>query len=114
MGDLQTVQWQIVNYWQSKEKLPPTLAELEDSISGFVVPTDKETGAVYEYHVTGALVFELCATFSRDSRGTSKDFMAVPSVYPGIEGENWQHKQGRQCFERTIDPDRYPPIPKGR
>ena len=27
----------------------------------------------------------------------------------GLEGDNWQHSEGEECFERTIDPELYPP-----
>lgn len=38
--------------------------------------------------------------------------MAVP-VMPGSEFDaNWEHAAGRTCFERTIDPDLYPPREK--
>jgi hypothetical protein len=26
--------------------------------------------------------------------------------------DNWQHGAGQQCFDRTIDPQRYPPFQK--
>jgi|TARA_Y100000310_G_scaffold325052_1_gene387926 hypothetical protein len=27
-----------------------------------------------------------------------------------IENANWQHSAGEECFERTIDPDLFPPM----
>ena len=63
LGDLQTIQWQIVGYWQQKEKLPTTLADLADPISGIVIPKDPETKAAYEYSVKSPQSFEICATF---------------------------------------------------
>lgn len=112
VGDLQGIQWQLVNYWQQKEVLPQNLSELEDPISGFVVPQDKETGASYEYRTTGKFSFELCATFNKESRNIRSN--ASITKLTGIEGETWQHGVGRYCFTRTIDPERYPPYPKGR
>ena len=110
---LQDIQWQVVNYWQQKQKLPAALQELEDPISGYRIPLDAETGTLYEYRVIGERSFELCATFNTDS-----GFAATPpQVYParyidGIENDNWLHKEGRQCFDRSIDPERYPPFEK--
>src|SRR3989338_6248660 len=49
VGDLQMIQNQIIYYWQRKEKLPQNLSELNDSISGFFVPTDPQSRAEYEY-----------------------------------------------------------------
>jgi hypothetical protein len=48
LQDLQSIQSQIVYYWQSKQNLPGQLSQLEDNISGYRVPTDPETGASYE------------------------------------------------------------------
>jgi hypothetical protein len=115
VGHLQTIQWEIVNYWQSKEKLPESLEELNDPIRGFIAQHDPHTGESYEYALKGPLTFELCATFARPSPAARE---AVPIAKPfpdgphgGIE-ENWQHGEGRTCFERTIDPDFYPPRSK--
>ncbi len=113
VADLQSIQWQIVNFWQQKETLPQQLGELEDSISGFVVPIDPEIKNGYVYRVTAPAAFELCATFNKESRGKTAG-SAVSMPYPVMEGENWIHGQGEQCFKRTIDPDRYPPFVKGR
>ena len=30
----------------------------------------------------------------------------------GATSESWQHGAGDTCFERTIDPERYPPYSK--
>ena len=117
--DLQTIQGQLVSFWQTKERLPQNLSELSDPISGFISPKDPESGQDYTYEKTGNLSFKLCANFSRPSRelGTPGAKPAVPAV--GLEApfsyfgsENWQHDAGSVCFERTIDPERYPPIPK--
>ena len=37
-SDLQSIQWQLVNYWQQRERLPKDLKELADPISGFSSP----------------------------------------------------------------------------
>lgn len=109
VSDLQNIQWQIVNYWQQKETLPGALAELEDSISGFMVPTDPETGNDYTYRKTGNLSFELCATFDT-AFGGNNSFAPKPMAYPvGGILETWEHGMGEKCFARTIDPDLYPP-----
>lgn len=116
VSDLQNMQWQVISYWQGKEKLPGTLEEISDPIRGGFVPVDPETGEKFEYRKTGNLSFELCANFSRESREARPmmvSSLARPMMeksYMGPETENWQHGAGRQCFTRTIDPDFYPPI----
>jgi len=115
---LQELQGQIINYWQMKEALPVELADLTDSISGFVPPVDPETGANYEYNITSALEFELCATFSTVSLNNNSENIRIPSkaIYYGNDpyNQNWAHETGRTCFDRTIDPELYKLNPEVR
>lgn len=122
VADLQNIQWQVVSYWQTKQKLPISLEDLKDPISGAVIPMDPETKAAYAYSVKGPLTFSLCADFSRvsqDTKGRGEFYgggVAYPSYdmsisYPGpIGDDNWKHDEGTTCFDRTIDPDKYAPI----
>lgn len=118
VSDLQGIQWQIVNYWQQKEKLPASLADLNDAISGYSVPTDPVTRENYQYRAIGATSFELCADFQQPAdNGPYYDRTSIaPAPYVAKESgfENWQHDTGRTCFSRTIDPDLYPPREKVR
>ena len=122
VSDLQNIQWQIVNYWQQKGTLPTTLEQLQDPISGFVIPTDPQTRESYEYAKTNTLSFDLCADFNK-STGVMNGSIArmpypaepaysEPMIKPGGIVESWQHEAGRQCFSRTIDPELYPVRPK--
>ncbi|MHB9019456.1 MAG: DUF5671 domain-containing protein [Minisyncoccota bacterium] len=109
VGDLQSIQYELMNTWQRKEALPNSLSDLNNSISGFKVPVDPQTAKAYEYTVKDKMVFELCADFNLPTNygivGRSV------STYPmGAYNENWNHEAGRQCFERTIDPALYPKI----
>lgn len=115
---LGSIQWQIVNYWQQKEKLPETLDQLHDPIGGFIVPTDPVSGEAYGYETTGKNSFKLCATFGASNQNVETS-NTVPRVAPvptkgyvnGID-ENWQHSVGKACFDRTIDPELYPSLKK--
>ncbi len=109
VSDLQTIQGQIVTYWQSKSALPAALGDLNDSISGFRAPADPSTGRPYEYRKTGNLSFELCALFSTSQEDQSAKSMPVPA-YDSYQ-QNWSHAAGRVCFSRRIDPDLYRPQP---
>jgi len=102
VNDLQTIQSQIVNYWQQKNTLPANLGELTDSISGFTAPKDPENNTDYEYFVKSNLSFQLCANFNLPSLSNQK---AIPQIYPS--SDNWDHTAGRACFDRTIDPELY-------
>jgi len=130
MQDLQNIQWQVISFWQQKEKLPETIKDLSNPIAGWTVPVDPEfeKGINYEYKKLGDLKFELCATFSLDmpqgwqeySDGGGvrpmmdfggKDIATSSYPYPGGgTNESWDHDAGRKCFERTIDPEIYPPF----
>lgn len=134
VSDLQNIQYQIINYWQQKEKLPADLKELANPLSGYSLPVEPEfeKGKTYEYNVKSPLKFELCATFSLPipkgwmeygGGGISpmpyyegnygRDVSTSSYPYPGSgTNESWDHQAGRTCFERTIDKDIYPPYPK--
>ncbi len=117
VGDLQNIQYQIVNYWQQKEKLPASLADLSDPISNTTIPTDPESKKEYTYTVKSAKSFELCATFAlkvEDTKGRGASYSYdMMTTYPSYGGDgmndNWKHDAGNICFTRTIDPERYPP-----
>jgi len=112
--NLNTIQQQIIFFWQSKERLPEQLAALEDEISGFRVPVDPETAEPYEYRVIDETTFELCATFNRTSvsvkDGDTPRPLPLGEMRPMVPAENWDHDVGRTCFERAIDPELYPPF----
>ena len=108
VNSLTQIQWQIINFWQKKGELPKDINELNDPISGFIVPIDPETGMPYQYETINDEVFKLCGNFSLES----DKLAAAPSKprYVSPENENWFHKQGQNCFERKIDPELYPTI----
>jgi hypothetical protein len=127
--DLQNIQYQVINYWQQKEKLPATLDELKNPISSYMVPQDPEfeKGMVYEYKKIDDKKFQLCATFTLPlpkgwveySKGgygggimPMRDIAVSSMPYPGGMNDSWDHKEGYTCFDREIDPDLYPPYPK--
>jgi hypothetical protein len=127
-NDLQSIQYQIINYWQQKEKLPVALSELSNPMSGFYLPVDPEfeKGFIYEYAQKDKMKFELCATFAlpmpkgwREYNeggimpmiNYAKETSSVSKPMGGIN-ESWNHEVGRTCFERIIDKDIYPPFPK--
>lgn len=115
-NDLSALQNNITYYWQGKQKLPETLADLRDDLRGVTVPVDPETGAVYGYRILSPESFELCATFSLSSQ--NKGEMAPPEISRPVSvgaptAENiWTHGSGTTCFERTIDKDFFQPIKK--
>lgn len=109
INDLSSIQWQIIDYWQGKEKLPKTLDELKNNITGFAPSNDPETGLSYEYKITGNLSFELCADFKTSNKEEGAGNRIKESMPNFGYNENWQHGAERSCFSRTIDPDMFPP-----
>jgi len=115
VSDLQGIQSQVLNLYQTKQALPARIDELADPLSYFSLPKDPATGENYVYEKTGPLSFKLCATFAREGRdltgrGSFGRDTTISEPYPGgIQDQNWKHGVGTECFERTIDPELYPP-----
>jgi uncharacterized membrane protein len=107
---LSDIQWQILNYWQTNEELPTTLADLTDEFNGYVAPVDPETGESYEYNELTPIAFNICATFARASNVSGKEPSLVPiDGWGGGLDPRFQHEAGHVCFTRAIDPVKYPP-----
>lgn len=117
VSDLQSLQWQMTNFWQQKQRLPESLGELVDPASPVALPTDPVTNVLYRYERLGATGFRLCATFETDDDGMAggKRDMAIPTLEydPSGMSQVWAHGVGEACFDRTIDPERYPPFDQG-
>ena len=118
--DLESIQYQIVNFWQAKQKLPSNLEELIDPLNPNPMPRDSQTGAAYIYRHTATTTFVLCATFNAetDDSSLSSSGMAAPRAPFINDGLNvvtdtsWYHAAGEACFLRVIDPERYPSLNK--
>ena len=114
VSDLQSIQYQVLNYYQQKGELPESLGALSDPLSSYMTPVDPQTGAAYGYRVTDTLSFELCSFFNRPTPDT-KGQGAHPSrdmAYPSGPNESFEHGVGETCFSRTIDPELYPVFEK--
>lgn len=118
VNDLQTIQWEIVEYWRAKQALPILLNDLSNPLRGFTVPLDPQTKESYGYEVfelRGKETFALCAVFNlaSDTTKTEKS-LYLESPFPGGNGiqgnSSWNHEAGKVCFERTIDPAFFPPL----
>jgi len=104
VSDLQSIQNQITYYYQSKGTTPTSLIDLDDPLSGFVTPTDPESSSPYTYNKISNVKFSLCADFNL----ASNDKQTANSKPMYEVDQNWIHGEGVACFERTIDPDKYP------
>jgi hypothetical protein len=96
--------------------LPVELKQISDPLSGFIIPKDPETQNDYTYGVTNKLSFKICANFKtefKSGNATDNNGYVNDAIYTPLGiNENWQHGVGNTCFERTIDPDKYPVFSK--
>lgn len=111
VSDLGNIQWQIINYWQSKGTLPTDLNSMFDNLSSYSATTeDPQTHEPYVYNVINnnktKPMFSLCANFNLPSIQSSSD--GQYTTKQPARNDNWSHPAGKKCFERTIDIDLYP------
>lgn len=112
--DLEQIQWQVTSFWQLKKRLPATSSELVDPANPSPLPVDPETGEQYRFEIVSDLTYRMCANFEANS--ASANGSEVPSMAPYYDeygmyesmGNVWSHGVGDTCFERTIDPERFP------
>jgi len=112
-ADLQNISWQVVNYYQAKQKLPTTLADLNDSVSGYRVPTDPQSAAEYDYVASNKLSFRVCAHFNAPTQVMYLNYVSTPypiSVSGAADQGAWYHRAGYDCLYQTIDPEKYPAV----
>lgn len=136
LSDISRLQQEVFNRFQTTDKLPATIAELENAFQGYAVPTDPITKEKYVYRVVQQPVvkmnfttnrkelvtpgiFELCATFDTarefNSRGqmigkggVSESLYSVSNYYyDGDQTPFWNHGVGETCFKRVISADMY-------
>lgn len=102
VATLQSMQYQIIDYWQRNGKLPTVISELNDPISGYTVPLDSKSQITYS--AVKDKEFELCANFGSTYKKLSSEYVSDP--YSTME--YWEHGEGRQCFKRIVDEKKYP------
>lgn len=112
LSDLQNIQSQVLNYYQQKGEVPESLEGLNDSLSHFVIPNDPESGESYRFEKVSALSFKLCANF--DTESNERELSQTMHYGMDVINDNWKHAAGQACFDRTIDPERYPVFEKPR
>ena len=117
VSDLQGIEGQVIYFWQSKRILPANLEKLGHDIPNYAVPTDPVSGESYEYTIQSESAFSLCARFDTEDNSQFRTFYGDSTVpvpakkFPvgSPDTSNWNHQKGRICFDRTIDPDFFPP-----
>ena len=114
VNDLQNIQFQIIGFYQAKQKLPGVITDLNNSLAYGPMPMDPQSGESYVYQPGEGLSFKLCAAFNAPSRGNqnmyAEPMVAAPMGSKMAPTDNWQHDAGNVCFDRIIDPSFYPPL----
>lgn len=114
INDLQSIQWQVIGYFQQKESLPEKLSDVQDMLSGYKLPVSPDQHP-YEYMQTGDMTFNLCTTFNLPRPEGWHEYVERPYYgdmavsEPAFSEGGWDHEGGYTCFEREIDPDIYKP-----
>lgn len=93
--DLQDIQYRIEEHYRTNDQLPESLEGLY-TVDG--VPGAPEDRPDYEYGITGAMSYELCATFEQAS-GSRDRGLTVSSIEKNY---NWEHGVGLWCFTRVV------------
>ncbi|MBI3888182.1 hypothetical protein HY311_00095 [Candidatus Nomurabacteria bacterium] len=109
VSDLQNINYQVQNYYQTKGSLPGLISDLSSSNNYYVVPVDPQTKASYEYNLIGqsAKAYSLCATFNKDSKAQNGG--TIYTLYDS--NSTWAHPAGHYCFTETIPVSQYKNIP---
>lgn len=88
------------DYYSRHKKLPAKLADLLVNEGGNVFLTEKDllnevSGEKFQYQITGADSYELCATFKTSNKNEDNRL--------GVYGpQGWPHDAGWQCLKRTV------------
>jgi len=124
---VQTINSEVINYWQTTGQMPKTQNDLLKMPSGFFIGDYRTDLSLYTYNLTDAnkKTYEICTTFNfstekinsyMDNIGNYYTKPVMSSVYMG-DGEfsvpidinqNWDHTEGAYCFKKVIDPKFYP------
>jgi hypothetical protein len=84
VADLRQLQNAVQFHWTQRHEVAARVEDVVDGQMLWRLPLDPESKQPYEYRVTDAQKFELCATFSRRSLAEPDDF--------------WFHDAGRRCY----------------
>lgn len=114
VNELQQIANAIDAAYDREARLPETLDELKAGAKEYYYVqsiVDPKTNEPYEYLVTGATTYDLCAVFDdvtqqRDQYGRLAPApaarpMETGAVYPGYR--DWTHGAGRHCYSIDVD-----------
>jgi hypothetical protein len=102
IDSLSDMEWRISDHFQINKSLPSDIETLYVGIEAPKAPEDRKS---YEYKIIDEDTYELCATFAKPSMQNGNN-IARPamSATEALKNpyNNWDHGEGRTCFERTV------------
>ncbi len=93
--DLQDIQWRVEDYYLTSNSFPANLETLFGVMTVTQAPEGREA---YQYKVTGADTYELCATFVKETPQSDRSVM----YSGGSKYQSWDHPAGEFCYERKV------------
>lgn len=97
VDDLSDIAGLIDEHLLTHDALPEDLATLAEQPGRQLSIVDPVDGTPYDYEVTGARTYRLCAVFVTDT----SEIEAAVTRWPTQE---WTHGTGRHCFDRKAAP----------
>lgn len=122
---IQTINYNVINYWQTTGEMPKTMADLDKFPGNDNYSLPDQDLSIYTYKLTDLKKrnYELCTTFNL-STDVIKNYMDQSRIYyksspayygstdiaisPDVNNLSWDHPSGQYCFKRNIDPKFYP------
>ncbi|OGY52293.1 MAG: hypothetical protein A2951_02435 [Candidatus Buchananbacteria bacterium RIFCSPLOWO2_01_FULL_56_15] len=103
-NDLTSIRYAVDSYYWEKGALPASLDELKNTSQPSLMTADPKTGASYEYQVTGAKSYQLCAEFETSNKNLPE---SSPYSYGSIA-----YDPGRSCYDYIAqENDAFKPVP---
>lgn len=93
VDDLRDIARLVDEHLLTHDALPQDLATLAEQPGRQLSIVDPVDGTPYEYRVTGALTYRLCAVFVTDTSEVTANVTRWPT-------HEWTHGKGRDCFDR--------------
>lgn len=121
LSDISRLQQEILNRFNSTDKLPLDIAELNNAFQGYAVPTDPVTKTSYGYKViqqptfkmnyttnrkelTSPAIFELCATFEIGRNVNNRGQVATQPTMIGTGGIDPMYSVSNYYYEGDQSP----------
>jgi hypothetical protein len=113
VNDLQTINSDVISFYQDKGYIPGSLAELASSTDYYTIPLDEQTGQPYGYILVGqsAKAYQLCATFNKASSADTLNNAYNEPMIPVGASVSWNHPAGYYCFSESIPVSQYVKVP---